>query len=202
MSTTQLGAVVTTSDPTEIARRPLEADKSALIVVDIQEKLLPPIWEKERLVRNAQLLLRLARILNQPVLATTQYAKGLGATVAEVASLLPPGEVLDKTAFSCFGSDRFCSSLHNLPDRRNTLIVCGMETHICVMQTVLAALNEGYLVHVASDAVSSRAQWNWKVGLRRMEAAGALISSTEMIIYELLRGSGTPAFKEMLQYLK
>ena len=202
MSTTQLGAIVTTSDTTEIARRPLEADKSALIVVDIQEKLLPPIWQKERLVRNAQLLLRLARILNQPVLATTQYAKGLGQTVPEVASLLPAGEVMDKTAFSCFGSDQFCSALNRVPDRRNTLIVCGMETHICVMQTVIAALNQGYLVHVASDAVSSRTEWNWQIGLRRMEAAGALISSTEMIIYELLRGSSTPAFKEMLQYLK
>lgn len=202
MSTTQLGAIVTTADGTEIARRPLEADKSALIVVDIQEKLLPPIWEKERLVRNAQLLLRSAQILKQPVLATTQYAKGLGATVPEVASLLPPGEAMDKTAFSCFGSDRFCTSLGHLPDRRNTLIVCGMETHICVMQTVLSALNQGYLVHVASDAVSSRTQWNWEIGLRRMEAAGALISSTEMIVYEMLRGSGTPEFKEMLQYLK
>ena len=198
---TPVGAVTSAPDPTELARRPLVAGKTALIVVDIQEKLLPPIWEKERLVRNSQLLLHLARILNMPVLATTQYAKGLGPTVGEVAALLPPGDVPDKTAFSCFGSDRFCSSLHGL-DGRNTLVVCGMETHICVTQTVLAALNHGYLVHVASDAVSSRAEWNWQIGLRRMEAAGALISSTEMIIYELLRASGTPQFKEMLQYLK
>ena len=198
----QVGNVTTANDPTEVARRPLEADRCALIVVDIQEKLLPPIFEKERLVRNSQLLLRLARIVGLPVLATTQYAKGLGATVPEVASLLPSGEVMDKTAFSCFGSDRFCSAAHALPGDRNTLIVCGMETHICVLQTVLGALNEGFLVHVASDAVSSRTEWNWQIGLRRMEAAGALISSTETIIYELLRGSGTPAFKEMLQYLK
>jgi nicotinamidase-related amidase len=198
----QVGTVYTAPDPTEIARRPLEADQSALIVVDIQEKLLPPIFEKDRLVRNSQLLLRLARIIDLPVLATTQYSKGLGATVPEVASLLPPGEVLDKTAFSCFGSDRFCSAVHALPGNRNTLIVCGMETHICVLQTVLGALNQGFLVQVASDAVSSRAEWNWKIGLRRMEAAGALISSTETIIYELLRGSATPAFKEMLPYLK
>lgn len=198
----QVGSVHTAPDPTEVARRPLEADKSALIVVDIQEKLLPPIFEKERLVRNAQLLLRLARILDLPVLATTQYAKGLGAIVPEVASLLPPAEVMDKTAFSCFGSDRFCSAVRALPGNRNTLIVCGMETHICVLQTVLGALNQGFLVHVASDAVSSRAEWNWQIGLRRIEVAGALISSTETIIYELLRGSSTPAFKEMLQYLK
>ncbi len=198
----QVGSIYTAPDPTEVARRPLEADRSALIVVDIQEKLLPPIFEKDRLVRNSQLLLRLARILEIPVLATTQYAKGLGATVPEIASLLPSGEVMDKTAFSCFGSDRFCSAVHALPGNRNTLIVCGMESHICVLQTVLAALNRGFLVHVASDAVSSRTEWNWKIGLRRMEVAGALISSTETIIYELLRGSSTPAFKEMLPYLK
>ncbi len=198
----QVGTIYTAPDPAEVARRPLAAEKSALVVVDIQEKLLPPIFERERLVRNSQLLLRLARIINLPVLATTQYSKGLGATVPEVASLLPAGEVVDKTAFSCFGSDRFCSAVHALPGNRNTLIVCGMETHICVLQTVLGALNQGFLVHVASDAVSSRAEWNWTIGLRRMEAAGALISSTETIIYELLRGSGTPAFKEMLKYLK
>lgn len=197
-----VGSVYTSADPTEVARRPLEANSSALIVVDIQEKLLPPIYEKERLVRNSQLLLRLARILDIPVLATTQYAKGLGATVPDVASLLPAGEVMDKTAFSCFGSDQFCSALNKLPGNRNTLVVCGMETHICVLQTVLGALNQGFLVHVSSDAVSSRAEWNWHIGLRRMETAGALISSTETIIYELLRGSNTPAFKEMLKYLK
>ena len=198
----QAGSVYTTPYPSEVARRPLEAEHAALVVVDIQEKLLPPIFEKERLLRNSQLLLRLARIVDLPVLATTQYAKGLGAIVPEIASLLPPGEVMDKVAFSCFGSDRFCSSVRGLPGNRNTLIVCGMEAHICVLQTVLAALNQGFLVHVASDAVSSRAEWNWQIGLRRMEQAGALISSTETVIYELLRGSNTPAFKEMLPYLK
>jgi nicotinamidase-related amidase len=199
---TQVGTVNTLHDAAEMARRPLEAERTALVVVDIQEKLLPPIFEKERLVRNSQLLIRLAGILGLPVLATTQYAKGLGGVVPEIASLLPPGEVPDKTEFSCFGSGRFCSMVKSLPGNRNTLVLCGMETHICVTQTALAALNQGYLVHVASDAVSSRAEWNWKVGLRRMEAAGAILSSTEMIIYELLRSSGTAEFKEMLRYLK
>ncbi|MGH9523021.1 MAG: hydrolase [Terriglobales bacterium] len=198
----QIGSVVSTLDRSEVARRPLEAQKSALVVVDIQKKLLPPIFNKEQLIRNSQLLLRLARILELPVLATTQYSKGLGPTVPEIASLLPASDVLDKTAFSCFGSDRFCSAVRSLPGNRNTLIVCGMETHICVLQTVLGALDQGYLVHVASDAVGSRAEWNWQIGLRRMEAAGALISSTETIIYELLRKSDSAGFKEMLQYLK
>src|SRR5437016_1895677 len=190
-----------TSDYSEIARRPLEANPCALIVIDIQEKLLPPIFQKEQLIKNAQLLTRLAGILKIPTIATTQYAKGLGNTVPELRSLIPD-DGIDKQIFSCFGSDVFCSMLKRLPGRRNTLLLCGMESHICVAQTALNALREGYLVHVASDAVSSRTEWNWKIGLERMRAAGAVISSTEMMIYELLRGSGAPAFKELLPYLK
>jgi nicotinamidase-related amidase len=138
--------------------------------------------------------------LKIPTIATTQYAKGLGSTVPELRSLVPDG--IDKKVFSCFGSDVFCSMLKRLPGRRNTLLLCGMESHICVMQTALNALREGYLVHVASDAVSSRSEWNWKIGLERMRAAGAVISSTEMMIYELLRSSDTAAFKQMLPHLK
>jgi nicotinamidase-related amidase len=186
----------------ELARRPLEAEQCALIVVDMQEKLLPPIWEKERLVRNVRLLIRMAGILKIPALVTTQYAKGLGNTVPDIASLLPGSPPIDKLMFSCFGSDVFCSLLKRLPGPRTTVLLCGMETHICVMQTAMGALREGYLVHVASDAVSSRAELNWRVGLDRMRAAGAILSSTEMMIYELLRSSGAPAFRELLPYLK
>ncbi|MFB3812979.1 MAG: hydrolase [Terriglobales bacterium] len=194
--------VVTEPDYSELARRPLEADKCALLVIDIQEKLLPPIYEKERLVRNAQLLIRLAGILNMPVMAAAQYRKGLGDIVPEVASLLPDPKPIDKLEFNCLDNDNFCAAVKSLPRKRNTLLVCGMETHICVMQTVMGALNKGYLVHVAADAVSSRTRLNWRLGLKRMEAAGAIISSTEMMIYELLRQSGTANFKEMLQHLK
>ena len=191
-----------TTESAEAARRALDPAECALIVIDIQEKLLPPIFDKERLVRNSQLLIRLARILNIPAIATTQYAKGLGSTIPEIASLLPGAEAIDKLEFSCFGSDAFCSQMKRLPGNRNTVLLCGMESHICVTQTALAALREGYLVHVASDAVSSRSEWNWKIGLERMKAAGAIISSTEMMIYELLRRSGGAAFKELLPHLK
>jgi nicotinamidase-related amidase len=202
MTTTLGNASALSNDFSEIARRPLEAEQCALIVVDIQEKLLPPIWEKERLVRNSQLLIRLAGILKMPALVTTQYMKGLGNTIPEISSLLPDTPSIDKLMFSCFASDAFCSLLKRLPGQRNTVLLCGMETHICVMQTALGALREGYLVHVAADAVSSRAELNWMIGLDRMRAAGAVISSTEMIMYELLRSSGSPAFKELLPYLK
>ena len=201
---TEVGTVTTFRDaasPSEIARRHLQPEQCALVVVDIQEKLLPPIFEKERLIRNAQLLLRLAKILDLPVMAATQYTKGLGPVVPEIASLLPT-RAHDKLEFNCFGAEGFCDAVKSMPRDRNTLLLCGMETHICVMQTALEALNRGYLVHVASDAVGSRAEWNWKIGLRRMVAAGAVISSTEMIIYELLHNSGTASFKEMLKALK
>ncbi len=199
---TTTGTIQLDTDYAEIARRQLDPEQCALIVVDIQEKLLPPIWQKEQMVRNSQLLIRLAGILKIPALVTTQYAKGLGGTVPEIASLLPESSPIDKLMFSCFGSDVFCSLLKRLPGQRNTVLLCGMEAHICVTQTALAALREGYLVHVAADAVSSRTESNWRIGLDRMRDAGAVISSAEMMIYELLRSSGAPAFREMLPYLK
>jgi nicotinamidase-related amidase len=195
-------ASATSADYAEIARRTLDSDQCALVVVDIQEKLLPPIFQRDQLVRNSQLLIRAAGVLKIPAIVSTQYAKGLGKTVPEVASLLPETEAIDKDRFSCFGSDVFCTLLKRLPGNRNTLLLCGIESHICVMQTALAALRDGYLVHIASDAVSSRTEWNWKIGLERMRATGAVISSTEMMIYELMRSSSSPAFKEMLPHLK
>jgi nicotinamidase-related amidase len=199
---TAIEHLATSSEYAEAARRPLEAERCVLVVIDIQEKLLPPIFQKEQLVRNTQLLIRAARILKIPATVSTQYSKGLGGTVPEIASLLAGTEAIDKTLFSCFGSEAFCASLKRLPGPRNTLLLCGMESHICVMQTALGALREGYLVHVASDAVSSRTEWNWKIGLDRMQAAGAVMSSTEMMIYELMRASSSAAFKELLPYLK
>lgn len=197
-----MGTVAFSTDSTEVARRPLEVEQCALVVVDIQEKLLPPIFNKDTMVKNSQLLIRLAKILSIPVMVTTQYVKGLGGTVPEIASLLPDVKSIDKMEFGCFGSDMFRSGLKSLPGSRNTVLLCGMEAHICVMQTALGALNDGYLVHVASDAIGSRAESNWRIGLDRMRAAGAVISSTEMMMYELLRCSGTPQFKELLPYLK
>jgi nicotinamidase-related amidase len=199
---TALETAANSADYSKMARRPLESEHCALLVIDIQQKLLPPIFQNEQLVRNAQLLIRAASTLKIPALVSTQYAKGLGTTVPEIASLLTGTEAIDKTLFSCFGSDAFCAALKRLPGQRNTLLLCGMESHICVAQTALGALREGYLVHVASDAVSSRTEWNWKIGLDRMRAAGAVISSTEMMIYELMRSSSSAAFKELLPHLK
>ena len=197
----RFATLIQISPHAEAARRPLKPEECALAVIDIQEKLLPPIFEKERLVRNAQLLVRLAEILSLPIIVSTQYEKGLGKTIEEIRALLPEVKAVDKLEFGCFGNGEYCSTVAGLANR-NTLLLCGMESHICVMQTALGALNQGLNVHVAADAVSSRTELNWKIGLNRMQAAGAVISSTEMMIYELLGKSGTPAFKEMLKHLK
>jgi len=199
---TTLATDAPSTEMSEVAQRLIQPDQCALVVVDVQQKLLPPIFNKEQLVRNSQLLVRLAKILSIPILLTTQYSQGLGKTVPELASLLDGTEAIDKLEFSCFGSTMFRDALKRLPGNRNTVLLCGMEAHICVTQTALGALNEGYIVHVASDAIGSRAEWNWKIGLDRMGRAGAVISSTEMMMYELLRCSGTQQFKELLPYLK
>jgi isochorismate hydrolase len=185
----------------EIARRPLRVEDCVLGVIDIQDRLLAAIHEKERLVRNAKLLIRLANILHLPIIVSTQYAKGLGPTNHEIIELLPGVTPVDKLEFGCFGNGDFCSRFARLAGR-NTLLLCGMEAHICVLQTAMGALNQGHIVHVAADAVSSRTELNWKLGVERMRDAGVVISSTEMMIYELLGQSGTPAFKEMLRFLK
>ncbi len=181
--------------------RLLDANRAALVVVDLQEKLLPAIFERERVLENSLLLMKAAELLDVPVVLTTQYRKGLGEIVPQVGAAAPGVAPLDKLSFGCFGDAGFLAHLESLVGR-DQLLVTGIESHICVTQTVLGALENGYHVHVASDAISSRTEANWKVGLQRMEAAGALISSAEMALYELLRRSDAGAFKTLLPLLK
>jgi isochorismate hydrolase len=171
------------------------------VLIDLQEKLLPAIEGHERVLRNSLLLLRLAEVLELPLVLTTQYKSGLGETVPKVLAAAPGVVPLDKLSFGCFGDPAFASRLKAL-EGRDQLLVAGIESHICVAQTVLGALGEGYAVHVASDAVGSRTDANRQVGLARMERAGAWLSSAEMAVYELLSRSDGPAFKKMLPYLK
>lgn len=185
-----------------LGTRLLDRSECALVVIDLQSKLLPAIFESERVVRNSQLLLRLAQVLKIPALLTTQYARGLGDLVKEIAEAVPGAGPMDKTSFGCFGDATFLHRLKEIAPRARTLLVAGVESHICVAQTALGALDAGFLVHVAGDATSSRSSENWQAGLKRMERAGAVISSTEMMIYELLGQSGTWEFKTMLPLLR
>jgi len=179
----------------------LRPERTALVLIDLQERLLPAIDGRERLLENSLLLLRLASILGLPVVLTTQYRKGLGEIVAAIRDAAPGVAPLDKLTFGCFWNEGFLARLGELPDR-DQLLVAGVETHICVCQTVLGALEKSYAAHVVSDAVGSRSENNHRIGLSRMERAGALVSSTEMAIYELLGRSDGAAFKQMLPWLK
>jgi nicotinamidase-related amidase len=182
--------------------RLLDRHSVASVVLDLQAKLVPAIFEPQRVVRNTQLLLRLARLLEIPTVLTCQYPKGLGNIIPEITQSAPGIEPIEKTSFGCFGEPDFLRRLKQRAPQANSLLVAGVECHICVMQTVLGALEAGYLVHVAADATSSRTRENWQFGLNRMERAGAVVSSTEMIVYELLVDSNTPEFKAILPFLK
>lgn len=179
----------------------LRPERAVIVAIDLQEKLLPAIADRQKVVTNTVLILRLAEVLGIPVVLTTQYRKGLGETVAEVRDAASGIEPLDKTSFGCFLDDAFLRRLSELGSR-DQLVVAGVESHICVAQTVLGAIEKSYAVHVVSDAIGSRTEANREVGLRRMERAGALVSSAEMCVYELLGRSDTAAFKKMLPYLK
>jgi nicotinamidase-related amidase len=183
------------------ARNMLRPERTVIVAVDLQERLLPAIADRDRVVSNTVLILRLAEVLGLPVVLTTQYRKGLGETVAAVRDAAPGTLPLDKTSFGCFQDEAFLRRLDELGSR-DQLVVTGVESHICVAQTVLGALEKSYQAHVVSDAVGSRTEENREVGLRRMERAGALISSAEMCVYELLGRSDAPAFKKMLPHLK
>jgi nicotinamidase-related amidase len=177
----------------------LDAKRTALVVVDLQERLLPAIDGGARVLASTRLLLHLARVLELPVIVTTQYRRGLGDTVADVRALAGESSI-DKTAFGCFGDDGFRARLAELG--RDRLLVAGVESHICVAQTVMGALADGRVVHVAADAVGSRTPENRAIGLARMERAGAVVSSAEMAVYELLGRSDGPAFKALLPHLR
>lgn len=182
----------------EISR--LKPAESVLIVVDMQERLLPSINELPRLLAATRLMLRAAQVLEMPVLMTTQYAKGLGPIPEDLAELAPGVAPFDKLTFSCFGSGEFGRAL--AASRRTSLLLCGVESHICVLQTGLDALNAGYNVHLIADATSARSARNAELAERRLERAGAVLSSTEMAIHEVLVQAGSAAFKALLPHLK
>ena len=174
--------------------------KAGLVVVDVQERLLPAIFEQQRVVQNTVRLIQGAAILQVPVFATEQYRKGLGPTVPEVAGAIPGFAPMEKVAFSACGATGFISALKK--KKVSEAILCGIEAHVCVTQTCLELLEKGFRVFVAADAVSSRTPENYRFGLDRMRAAGAVMVSTEMALFELLEQAGTAEFKQILALVK
>jgi nicotinamidase-related amidase len=174
----------------------------AVLVVDIQDRMMGVVEARDRVVKNAVLLLQAARVLDMQVVATTQYAARIGALVPEVAAELNGAVPLDKLEFGCFGNPAAASAIKALGRGVNTLLVCGVETHICIYQTILDGLLAGYRMWVPADAVSSRVALNHETGLDRIRQVGGVVANTEMIIYELLRKAGTEQFKALLPFIK
>ena len=171
---------------------------TALLVVDVQEKLLPLIPGQARMVWNVRRLIDGAKLLGMSVLATEQYPKGLGHTPPVLAQRL--GTIPEKLTFSCGECGELFAGLGERGVHR--MLVCGIETHVCVNQTVLDLLGHGVATHVVADAVASRTDANRELGLHRMERAGATITSVETALFELLGGSDAPAFKEVQALVK
>ena len=169
----------------------LQADDCILVCIDIQDKLLPAIADKEKLIDNTVKLLKLANIIGLPVICTEQ--QNLGATIPQIKQAIENFKPINKIEFSCYQAIDFLTELHK--SKRKSLIVIGIETHICVLQTVLHAMPD-YTVHVVKEAVSSRTLENKKAGLARMRQKGAIITTTEMLLFELLQKAGTDQFRE------
>lgn len=174
--------------------------KAGLVVVDIQERLFPAMFEKERMIENAVRLIRGTAILRVPIFVTEQYPKGIGPTVPEVASVIPGFAPIEKLAFSSWHAPGFARALETAGV--SDVMLCGIEAHVCVTQTCLDLLDQGFTLFVVADAVSSRTAENRLLGLERMRDAGAIIVSTEMVLFELLERAGTDEFKQMLALVK
>ena len=177
----------------------LDKVRSSLLVVDLQERLLPAMSAPDQIIPPIQLLIRAAMALQVPVLASEQYPKGLGHTVPAVRDLLESGQILEKVEFSCAANPALHAQLRRLS--RDQLVICGIEAHVCVLQTALGLASEKQ-VFVAADATASRRPENRRLALRRMGRAGVEIVSAEMVVFEWLGRAGTPEFKELSALLK
>ena len=178
----------------------LDKEDTVLLVVDIQEKLAVVMMEKDKVVRNNLHLIELAKMIGMPVMVTEQYPRGLGATVKDIREALPFYRPIEKMTFDCCGQPPFLEELkeHN---KRN-VVLTGMETHICVLQTCIGLLKGGINVHIVQDAVCSRTKENWKTGVEFMREAGAVVTSTETVLFQLLKVAGTEEFKKISQRIK
>lgn len=178
----------------------LTPQNTCLIIIDIQEKLLPVMAEPWRIVKNTGSLIHIAKALDIPVLWCQQVPTALGPTVEELSSLLEDIEPVEKSCFSCCGEKRFLARLDEV--NAKTAVLCGIESHVCVFQTAADLLQKGLDVHVVADATSSRTLENKQIAIDRMRQKGATITSVEMYLFELLRDAKHTNFRELTKLIK
>lgn len=174
----------------------IDKEHAIALAVDYQEKLVPAMYEKERLIENSGILLAGLKELGVPVVLTQQYTKGLGTTVKEITEAAGHTDFIEKIRFSAFDDVESC--IH----AKKYVIVCGIEAHICVLQTVIDLKAAGYIPVLAADCVSSRKEWDLKVSLRRAEQEGAIITTCEALLFELLKEAGTEVSKKIQRLVK
>jgi len=173
-------------------------EDSLLLVVDVQEKLVPHMFEHEELVRKLEILVRGAKTLGLPIVAARQYPQGLGDIVMPLRLQFP--ESHDKITFSCCGNEEMMEVLQR--KGKNTVIVCGVESHICVLQTAIDLKDAGFTVVAVADTMASRSQRDYEIALRRMEQEGILLTTTEAILFELCYRAGTDEFRTISKLVK
>lgn len=180
----------------------LEREKAVLVVIDVQEKLCAAMDGKvlSRLSKNIGILLESAAELSVPVLVTEQYVKGLGSTLPELKEKTAHVPCCEKMTFSCCGCSEFIENIK--ATGRTQVIITGMETHVCVLQTVIELLDAGFVVHLVRDAVMSRSKQNWQTALDAMAQAGAVPTCTESVLFQLLKVAGTEEFKKLSKLVR
>ncbi len=178
----------------------LSRERALLIVTDIQGRLAESMLRREELYRNAIIMIEGAKMLGAPILWVEQYPEGLGPTVPEIAAHLEGLTALPKKTFSSLSEPAVNERFMEMD--RDQIIILGIETHVCIQQTTMDILARGKSVHVVADAVSSRTEFNRSIGLEKMKQAGAVISSTETVLFELLGHAEGPEFKEILKLVK
>lgn len=178
----------------------LDIQKSVLVVIDVQGKLAQLMYAKETLFKNIQILIEAAKILNIPVIWCQQCPDSLGPTLPEIAQLLTDNKPIDKASFSCCGAEQFNNALGTIA--RPQVLLCGIETHVCIYQTAMDLHEKKYDVNIITDAVSSRTVQNKDLALKKMTAGGINIYSTEMALFELLKTAEHPQFKQIAKLIK
>ena len=175
---------------------------TSFVVVDVQERLMGAMPEEitETNLKNMKILLEAAKVLNIPVTVTEQYPKGLGPTIEEIKDSVPNFAPVEKVVFSCARSPEFESAIKDID--RGSVLLCGVETHVCVLQTAIDMVNKGYTVYVPADAVISRRELDWEKGITLMEKAGAVVGTTEAFLFQLLETAGTDEFKQISKLVR
>ena len=176
--------------------------EAVLVIVDVQDALMKQMDQEvgKEVIRNIQTLLAFTKEMSIPILITEQYPKGLGKTVPKIKTELEGILPIEKLSFSCCGVKAFNEKLNQ--SGRRQVILTGIETHVCVLQTADDLMQKGYAVHAAADAICSRRKLDWEIGLRWMEKKGAMISTTEIIAFRLLKEAGTEEFRRLSKLLK